>query len=608
MGDQLLRGPDMNTPPTATSQLAANNSGLRLVIVGDERFQTFPLPNDGQVTIGRTLDNDICIEDSSVSRQHAVLELGAAPCLKDLGSRNGTRVGDRWLAPNIATPIPPHQSFFIGNVMAVLERLTIGPRPRRLWPHGYFEGRVEEECARADRNRSCFAVLRLRCAPTVSEQDAIGVIADTARASDMLAKYGPGDYEVLLLDLKAPQIDEIAYRFRDRLSAIGIIAEVRWAVFPVDGRSADLLIARAGFGGDPRSDGAGSISPPTSEGMARLEHMLERVAGSEISVLIMGETGVGKDVLAERLHRLSHRAPKPFLRLNCAAFSETLLESELFGHERGAFTGAERAKPGLLETAQGGTVLFDEVGELPPSLQAKLLRVLEERKVLRVGGLEPRPIDVRFVSATNRNLEEASAAGLFRQDLFFRLNGVSLVIPPLRERKGEIEPLAHQFIEHACRTQARLPLVVDPIAMELLKQYSWPGNIRELRNVMERAVVLSTGDSILMEHLPHEKMLATVAQVPRPPSSPPHTLLSDESTERMVQLPELPLTPPEGGKISASALGVWQQAREAERGAIMEALAQCGGNQTRAAKLLKISRRTLVNRLDKYGIARPKKG
>src|SRR5947208_9726754 len=212
--------------------------------------------------------------------------------------------------------------------------------------------------------------------------------------------------------------------------------------------------------------------------------------------------------------------------INCAALSPSLLESELYGHERGGFTGASEAKPGLLETAPGGTVFLDEIGEMPLLLQAKVLRVLETRLVTRLGGLKPRPIDVRFVAATNRNLEEEVAAGRFRRDLYFRLNGMTVHIPPLRARRAEIVPLAEVFLrQFACSAGRPAPRLSTQSA-QVLQAYGWPGNIRELRNMMERAVLLATGDEIVPEHL----LLDTVAAAASPPavaSAPP-----DDDQER----------------------------------------------------------------------------
>jgi transcriptional regulator with GAF, ATPase, and Fis domain len=329
-----------------------------------------------------------------------------------------------------------------------------------------------------------------------------------------------------------------------------------------------------------RGGGVAEARPVVIEdgAMQRLHRLVERVAAGIISVLLLGETGVGKEVFAEAIHSRSPRSGKPFLKLNCAALTESLLESELFGHERGAFTGAVSQKPGLLETADGGTVFLDEVGELPASLQAKLLRVLEEKRVLRVGGTKSRVVDVRFIAATNRDLESEVDRGRFRRDLYFRLNGISLVIPPLRDRRGEIEPLARAFLRQAC--SGRTAPVLGPEVLARLQSYAWPGNIRELRNVMERAAVLAGEGPILAEHLPVEKM--------------GHTL---HPSARYTQI---------GLDGGTSALS--DQVAAFERRRIIEALERCAGNQTKAARLLGMSRRTLVSRLRDYDIPRPRKG
>jgi two-component system response regulator AtoC len=331
-----------------------------------------------------------------------------------------------------------------------------------------------------------------------------------------------------------------------------------------------------------------------SERMREIYEVLGRIAGGDISVLLLGETGVGKEVVAEAVHRLSPRAGRPFLRLNCAALSETLLESELFGHERGAFTGATNAKQGLLETASGGTVFLDEIGELPMSIQVKLLRVIEERKVLRVGGLTPLPIDVRFVAATNRDLDTEIRRGAFREDLYYRLNGFAVWIPPLRDRTGEIDPLARYFIAEFCRRNARYPEPeLSRAALDWLLRYRWPGNIRELRNVIERSVLLCTGDEITPRHLPLDKLETALS--PRADGTARQAHPTIETTPLN---PDLRGTPP---------MGI-PDAMADERTRVIMALEQCAGNQTRAAVLLGISRRTLVNRLNEFGLARPRKG
>jgi DNA-binding NtrC family response regulator len=315
--------------------------------------------------------------------------------------------------------------------------------------------------------------------------------------------------------------------------------------------------------------------------MQALYEQVTRTARSSISVLVLGETGVGKEVLARAVHERSPRAGRPFLELNCAALPPSLLESELFGHEKNAFTGASQARPGLLESADGGTIFLDEVGELPPPVQIKLLRVLEDRKVLRVGGRTPRKLDVRFIAATNRDLAAEVARGEFRQDLYFRLNGVLLIIPPLRERVAEIGQLAERFLADAGQMLDRTePLRLSPEALGYLERYAWPGNVRELRNVIERAAVLSGGDVILPADLPvHITSGAGGAKHDSREQAPSNAGASETPASQ----------------------------DHAERHRIIEALQKCAGNQTRAAKLLGMSLRTLVNRLNEYEIPRPRR-
>ena len=316
--------------------------------------------------------------------------------------------------------------------------------------------------------------------------------------------------------------------------------------------------------------------------MQLLYGQAERAATAQISILLLGETGVGKEVLARWIHDRSPRAKRPFIAINGAAFSEGLFESELFGHEKGAFTGATHTRPGLFEAADGGTLFLDEAGELPASMQAKLLRVLEERAVLRVGARTPRPIDVRFIAATNRDLEVEVRAGRFRQDLFYRLNGLSLAIPPLRERPEELALLARSFVLLACQQLERPLLTLSEKALSLLRAHRWPGNVRELRNVIDRAVVLCADPSIGPEHLPASLALpASTTELPVDDALGPPTVEMD----------------PVRFEAQLEAL---------ERARIVEALARCGGNQTQAAKLLGVARRTLVARLRELGVPRPR--
>lgn len=315
--------------------------------------------------------------------------------------------------------------------------------------------------------------------------------------------------------------------------------------------------------------GDGAAREYTAPATHTLDDIVARVAGSRVSVLITGETGVGKEVMARRIHDSSPRANKPLISINCAAFCDTLIDSELFGFQKGAFTGAEQAKMGLIEAADGGTLFLDEVGELSAAAQAKLLRVLETRLVLRIGSVTPRLVDVRFICATNRDIDTRVAEGRFRADLRFRIEGVRLHLPPLRERPAEILPAAHQFLsEWAERDHLPLP-TITPEAERALGRHTWSGNFRELRNVIERAALLCQGNRILPEDL-------------RLPQAEAATSVS-----------------------AGAAAATSGEPATGERERILAALRACAGNQTRAASMMGVSRRTFVTRLEAYGIPRP---
>jgi transcriptional regulator with PAS, ATPase and Fis domain len=370
------------------------------------------------------------------------------------------------------------------------------------------------------------------------------------------------------------------------------------------------------------ADAAPIIADPT---MQRLYALLDVIAPSPLNVLVLGETGTGKEVFAEAIHGGSRRASAPFLRINCAALSGSLLESELFGHEKGAFTGALGAKAGLFEAAHGGTVFLDEVGELPLDTQAKLLRVIERGEVIRLGSVQPRRVDVRYVAATNRDLNQLIAENRFRADLFFRLNGFSVTLPPLRKRRKEIVPLAMLFISRAAQGR---PFVVTPEAQAALEGYPWPGNVRELKNVVERAHVLA-GASGRIEpfHLQLPELRAespsmepmgpndTAPPIPYGASAQPQTWppygppMSPNLAPAQQPSPPFGATPQHGVPIvpQGSPNDLRAQREHWEKQQILSALEKTSGNQKEAAKLLGISRRTLINKIEAYGIARPRK-
>ena len=298
--------------------------------------------------------------------------------------------------------------------------------------------------------------------------------------------------------------------------------------------------------------------------------LIQQVAPSRASVLITGESGTGKEVVAQTLHKLSPRREGPFVAINCAALPETLMESELFGHEKGAFTGAAERRAGCFELAQEGTLLLDEIGEMQPATQAKLLRVLEDGRVRRLGAKSEVQVDVRVLAATNKVPEEAISRGELRQDLYYRLNVFHIPLPPLREHKEDLAPIAEALLrdlnkKHSCRVSGLAPAV-----FERFRQHDWPGNVRELRNVLERAVIVAGQGAIALAHLP--------ADFSAPPAPPPPVGDKDSVTFRV------------GATVA-----------DAEKGLILKTLEHTGNNKTRAAEILGISLKTLHNKLKEYG-------
>jgi len=334
-----------------------------------------------------------------------------------------------------------------------------------------------------------------------------------------------------------------------------------------------------------REELAARRGPPQIVGedprLKQVSIQLQRAASTDTTVLLEGESGTGKELFARALHALSPRVDGPFVAINCAAIPETLLETELFGHEKGAFTGASARKPGKFELAHRGTLFLDESGDLPLALQAKILRALEEKRFERVGGTAPIQVDVRVVAATNRNLKAAVAARQYREDLYFRLSVFPITIPPLRDRPDDIPMLAKHFIERFCRDLNKKPLVLAPSAVQELHEYQWPGNVRELQNCIERAVILTEGDTIHARHLS-----LSFREVSLAPLAP-----DDDGTPWS----KLDLT----GTLADATRRV---VTEVERRKIDQALREAAGNRNRAADILQISYKTLLAKLKEHGL------
>lgn len=352
-------------------------------------------------------------------------------------------------------------------------------------------------------------------------------------------------------------------------------------------------------------DTSGIIGQSTT--LAEVFRVLGKVAPTDSTVLVTGESGTGKELLVRALHANSRRADKPFVPINCGAIPKELLESELFGHEKGAFTHAIRSRPGRFELADGGTIFLDEIGEMDLSLQVKILRVLQEKEIERVGGTGSRKVDVRVVAATNRDLEHEVAAGHFREDLYYRLNVIPLHLPPLRERGGDVLLLAEHFLEQFCRKKERPPLALAPETRRILAAYSWPGNVRELVNFMERLSILVDGDTVMAADLPAkildqvgdpaslpEPEPAAAPRIAAPPVAAPAAVRADAADEGGFVWPTLSV-------LEAKGMNLKDFLDTVEGRLIDEALERADGVKNQAAEYLGIKRTTLIEKLKKRG-------
>lgn len=325
--------------------------------------------------------------------------------------------------------------------------------------------------------------------------------------------------------------------------------------------------------------------------LAEVFRVLLKVAPTDSTVLVTGESGTGKELLVRALHANSLRADKPFVPINCGAIPKELLESELFGHEKGAFTHAIRSRPGRFELADGGTIFLDEIGEMELSLQVKILRVLQEKEIERVGGIGAKKVDVRIVAATNRDLEQEVSRGLFREDLYYRLNVIPLHLPPLRERGGDVLLLAECFLQRFCNKKQRPVLTLAPAARKVLSAYHWPGNVRELENFMERLSILVDGDVVQPADLP-QKILNAVGDVAELPEPEPPRIPSTGPSPRGFIWPTL-------GDLAQYNMGLKEFLDAIEDKLLEEALDKSEGVKNQAAELLGIKRTTLIEKLKK---------
>jgi two-component system response regulator AtoC len=566
--------PDPETEPLDPAE-GGSPPRVRILALWDDEHLSFLLPDAGTVTVGRGAGVELQVGDPSISRQHVRFYCGVRLRVEDLRSANGTTVRGRQLDPGEIVAVSPGDMIELGRTMLFVQRMPARARPVQICTHEYFEARVDDECGRAEAGGTDFAIVRVRDVGRPAERPVEAQLMTSLRPGDVLARYGPAEHELLWVQCTPKVAEQRAKALTMSLQRISASASVGLACSPRDGRRGATLLERASTAARGGGRDAPTVPPVFSEGpMENLRRLVERLAPSSRSVLILGETGVGKGLLAAELHRKSPRAAGPFVAINCAELTESLFETELFGYEPHAFTGAGKAKPGLIEMADGGTLLLDEIGEMPLSMQVKLLRVLEDREVRRVGGLKTRRVDLRLVSCTNRDLQAEVERGTFRRDLYFRVAVVPIVVPPLRERTGEIEGLARTFAAEAERSSETQHVpVISPEALAVLLRHPWPGNVRELRNVIEHAVVWCRDGVIRPENLQPQPLRTT--------------LYAPEDVQTLVP-------------VSRGA------PESEERQRIVDALSACGGNQRRAAELLGMSLRTLVSRLGQFNLPRPR--
>jgi transcriptional regulator with GAF, ATPase, and Fis domain len=558
-----------------------------IAIDGPLKGTTAPVPEDGELTIGRQTSNLLYIDDASISRHHCVVRaVEGAYSVIDLKSRNGTyvngtavsetalsnrdqiRVGNCVFAFTISGPeddsasvhLKAEDTVFLqpGKLMAALSEERMAEDLRSLL-----------EASRAIHGQCRLADIRARVESILTSR------YPDARPPSLIA--GDSDCEERWAVTAARVRNERCAIVSDKVLAVpllaaehvsGVIVIERTSGF--EARDVELLTAIAAITAAgvetahlleslERENArlaeeiqAGNKLIGNSSRMRDVYTLIGRAAPTGTTILIRGESGTGKELVARALHSGSPRARFPFVAINCATLSEALLESELFGHERGAFTGAVAQKKGKIELAEGGTLFLDEIGEMAPTLQARLLRVLQEREFERVGGIRTLSCDLRLIAATNRNLEQAVREGSFREDLYYRLRVIEIVTPPLRDRREDIALLASWFARRFSEKIGRNVSGLSPDAIACLAAYSWPGNVRELENTIERAVVLGTSDHIVPEDLPDSVL----------ESSPADAIRS-------------------GGYHSA--------VRESKRRILASAIAQAAGSHVEAAKLLDLN-------------------
>ncbi len=571
---------------------------VSLLIYSRDRAQVVQMNAERPTVIGRLRPADIAIPDMSISRQHARFELDAdAVWVEDLGSTNGTFVNGERIAGR--SKLKPGDKVAVGTAIVTLHVMSDaqdGEEAPGLDSHERLMTHLEDEVNQARYFGRKLALLMVQSPVGDHVVTWAPKLRPELRPVDRLGFYGPNAALIVLPGIDAEAAIALAARLAGAARGEGRRLLFGVAVFPEGAASAEQLIEVCRAAARHATDARPVHCPreglaPLQEGQAPVVHSpalrevfatIDRIARATIPVLIYGATGTGKEVVARAIHERSERGKKPLRCINCGAIPSSLIESALFGHERGAFTGADRQVKGLFEEAEGGSVLLDEIGELSPAAQAALLRVLETKRITRVGSSRELAVDVRILAATHRDLDEMCRAGRFRMDLLYRLNAMTVRIPALRERPEDIVPLANYFLRLASRDSGRTVRGIGARALDLLCSYSWPGNVRELRNVIERAVVVSQGEMIT------ELDLSDRLRTPEP-------RVDGQSTKEIALLAEDEVDEPDDVDFK-------DRVRQFETELILDALRGSGGNQTEAAKRLRMPLRTLVHKLKAYGI------
>ena len=586
----------MGTPEPESTQ------GAYLLSFSGDSATLLALPDHERVPLALSPSGELLSADLGELDPAAVISLQHDGAFVEPGSQpSGVRINGEPLCAGV--PLDPGDVITLGGSALVFHHDPRRSNPQQALTREQFLRRLDQEIERCARYHRRCALLIVQLGTGAASTDDVHqtTAVNCLRRGDVVGRTGPGELGVLLAETDA-LAHVPALRVMQAMAPSAPRARAGLAMFPADGSASETLLAGARAAALGAHEGsmasvsesascftmgdevAVAVDPKTQ----RLFSMVGQLAKSDIPVLVLGETGVGKGVLIRAMHSWSPRSAKRLLTINCAAMPESLLESELFGYRRGAFSGADSDKPGLFEAAHGGTLFLDEIGEGSPRIQAELLRVLETGFVRRVGSTNEHRVDVRVAAATNSDLEQEVAAGRFRKDLYYRINAAMLMVPPLRHRALDVPALAEPMLEQGCRRRGRPPMHLSRQAMQLLQQHRWSGNVRELKHVMEYMVAVNHHQEIGAQHLPQNIRAPWVAggDLDRDPT-PNHGAMDGDREDR---------APRTFRKLS-------EEIRELERKRMVEALTATGGVRVQAARLLGVPVRTFRNKLRTHGLS-----